>query len=89
MRRQLRRAASSGKLPGSREACYFLPRGGGLAVRVRGPAQRPNNDSLCGVQNRGIAFLLADCREAGGWSPLPAGRARALAITRTGSQRRA
>jgi hypothetical protein len=35
MRRQLRggyrRAASSGKLPGSREACYFFPRGGGQA----------------------------------------------------------
>ena len=35
MRWQLRRAASSGKLPGSRGVCYFFPRGGGQADRVR------------------------------------------------------
>jgi hypothetical protein len=34
MRRQLRRAASSGRLPGGRGVCYFFPRDGGQADRV-------------------------------------------------------
>jgi hypothetical protein len=46
MRRQLRTAASSGKLPDSREACYFLPRGGGQADRVRAVDPAANNVGL-------------------------------------------
>jgi hypothetical protein len=43
MRRELRRAASSGKLPGSREACYFFPCGGGQADLLRAVDLAANN----------------------------------------------
>ena len=42
----MRRAASSGKLRDSREACYFFPRGVGQADRVRAVDLAANNVGL-------------------------------------------
>jgi hypothetical protein len=48
MRRQLRRAGSSGELPGSREACYFFPRDKPIvsARWILPPTSRPSADVL-------------------------------------------
>ena len=68
-------AASSGKLPSSREACYFLPCGGGLAARDRGQCSaaeqrqplRASNPRLLLLRSAGLLLLTF-------WRTRPNGR---------------